>query len=54
MASVIVEGAPPRARAGRSPFYVGISLLIVAVVLAGFAPSFYKMATATQQVMKRR
>ena len=48
MASVIVEGAPPRARAGRSPFYVGMSLLIVAVVFAGFGPSFYKMATATQ------
>ena len=44
MASVIIEGVPPRARAARSPFYVGVSLLIVAIVLAGFAPSFYLMA----------
>jgi hypothetical protein len=44
MASVIVEGVPPRARAARSPFYVGVSLLVVATVLAGFAPSFYAIA----------
>jgi hypothetical protein len=44
MASVIVESVPPRAGAGRSPFYVGVSLLVVATVLAGFAPSFYAIA----------
>lgn len=44
MASVIVEGSALRAHAGRSPFYVGVSLLIVAVVLAGFAPSFILIA----------
>ena len=44
MASVIVEGVPPRARAARSPFYVGASLYVVATVLAGFAPSFYLIA----------
>jgi len=44
MASVIVESVPPRARAARSPFYVGVSLLVVATVLAGFAPSFYAIA----------
>jgi hypothetical protein len=45
MASVIVEGASPRARAARSPFYVAVSLLIVATVVAGFAPSFIRIAT---------
>src|SRR5262245_52575400 len=44
MASVIVESVPPRARAARSPFYVGIALLVVVTVLAGFAPSFYAIA----------
>jgi hypothetical protein len=44
MASVIVEGVPPQARAARSPFYVAVSLLVVATVLAGFAPSFYAIA----------
>jgi hypothetical protein len=44
MASVIVEGVPPRSRAARSPFYVGVSLYVVATVLAGFAPSFYLIA----------
>jgi hypothetical protein len=43
MASVI-EGFPPRARAARSPFYVGASLYVVATVLAGFAPSLYLIA----------
>jgi hypothetical protein len=38
MASVIVETAPPRSRA-RSRFYVGIAILITAIVFAGFAPS---------------
>ena len=44
MASVIVEDVPPRARAARSPFYVGVSLLVVVTVLVGFAPSFYAIA----------
>ena len=44
MASVIVDSVPPRARSARSPFYVGVSLLVVVTVLAGFAPSFYLMA----------
>ena len=44
MASVIVETVPQRARAARSPFYVGASLYVVATVLAGFAPSFYLIA----------
>jgi hypothetical protein len=44
MASVIVDGVPPRARSARSPFYVGVSLLVVVTVLAGFAPSFYLIA----------
>jgi hypothetical protein len=48
MASVIVEGGVPRARAARSPFYVAVSLLIVAIVLAGFGPSFYRIAVTTQ------
>ena len=48
MASVIVDGAPRRARAARGPFYVGVSLLIVATVLAGFGPSFIRIATDGQ------
>jgi hypothetical protein len=48
MASVIVDGAPRRARAARGPFYVAISLLIVATVLAGFTPSFVRIATDGQ------
>jgi len=44
MASVMIDGPVPRARAARSPFYVGVSLLIVAIVLAGFAPSFILIA----------
>ena len=48
MASVIIEGAPRRARAARGPFYVVASLLIVAVVLAGFGPSFIQIATGSQ------
>ncbi|HEY5551710.1 MAG TPA: hypothetical protein VIK52_07470 [Opitutaceae bacterium] len=47
MATVIIEGAPSRARSARS-FYVGVSLLIVAIVLAGFAPSFFGMAVLGQ------
>jgi hypothetical protein len=44
IASVILEGAPPRARpARRRFFYIGVSLLITAIVLGGFGPSFYDM-----------
>jgi hypothetical protein len=48
MATVILEGALPHRRSARSPFYVGVSLLIVAIVLAGFAPSFIRMAVDAQ------
>lgn len=48
MATVIVDGAPAGARSARGPFYVGVSLLIVATVLAGFAPSFIRIATDDQ------
>jgi hypothetical protein len=41
MATVLIEGAPPRARPARRKFYVGISLLITAIVIAGFAPQLY-------------
>ena len=41
MATVLIEGAPPRARQARTKFYVGISLLITAIVIAGFAPQLY-------------
>ena len=41
MATVLIEGAPPRARRARTKFYVGISLLITAIVIAGFAPQLY-------------
>src|SRR5262245_44455772 len=44
MATVLIENSLPRARTKRSGFYVGISLLIVAIVLAGFTPSFVNMA----------
>lgn len=44
MATVIVEGSVPRSRRAPKRFYVGIALLIVAIVLAGFAPSFINMA----------
>ena len=44
MATVLIENSLPRARTRRSGFYVGISLLIVAIVLAGFMPSFVNMA----------
>ena len=44
MASVIVDSVPQRARAARSPFYVGVALLVIVTVLAGFAPSFYSIA----------
>jgi hypothetical protein len=41
MASILIEGTPRRAP-GRTGFYVGASLLITAIVFAGFAPSFYR------------
>jgi hypothetical protein len=44
MATVVVEGSLPRSRTRRKRFYVLASLLIVAVVLAGFGPSFVNMA----------
>jgi len=44
MASVIAEHTSSRSRAARSYFYVGVSVLIVATVAAGFAPSFYLIA----------
>ena len=44
MATILVEGSLPRSRKTRKGFYVGVSLLIVAIVLAGFAPSFVNMA----------
>ena len=44
MATVLVDGSLPRSRTRRKGFYVGVSLLIVAIVLAGFAPSFINMA----------
>jgi len=45
MATVVVEGSLLRSRAkSRTGFYVGASLLIVAIVLAGFGPSFFNMA----------
>lgn len=45
MATALVAGSIPRTRtAARSTFYVAAALLIVAIVLAGFAPSFADMA----------
>ncbi len=44
MATVLVDGSLPRSRSTRKRFYVGIAFLIVAIVLAGFAPSFINMA----------
>ena len=41
MATVIAAGARPKARATRSKLYVGVALMITAIVLAGFSPSFY-------------
>ncbi|HET7130677.1 MAG TPA: hypothetical protein VFJ95_00460 [Gammaproteobacteria bacterium] len=41
MASVIAAGARPRARPARSKLYVGVALLIAAIVFVGFSPSFY-------------
>src|SRR5690349_19547462 len=41
MATVIAAGARPKARAGRTKVYVGLALMITAIVFAGFSPSFY-------------
>ena len=41
MATVIAESAPPRARTARSRIYVGLALLIAAIVAAGFGRSFF-------------
>jgi hypothetical protein len=41
MATVVADGARPRVRAARSKLYVGLALLITAIVFAGFARSFY-------------
>lgn len=41
MATVIAAGARPRARPRRSKLYVGVALLISAIVFVGFSPSFY-------------
>jgi hypothetical protein len=41
MASGIAAGARPRARPARSKLYVGVALLIAAIVFVGFSPSFY-------------
>jgi hypothetical protein len=41
MATVVADGARPRVRAARSKLYVGLALLITAIVVAGFARSFY-------------
>ena len=42
--ATVVGDFLPQARAKRRGFYVGVSLLIVAIVLAGFMPSFVNMA----------
>jgi hypothetical protein len=41
MATVIAEGARPTARAARSGLYVGLAIMIAAIVAAGFSRSFY-------------
>jgi len=41
MASLIAEDAPPQARAARSRIYVGLAVLICAIVAAGFGRSFF-------------
>ncbi len=45
-AAVIIEDAAPRARLGRSKFYVGVALLITLIVFTGFSPSFYGTVVA--------
>lgn len=46
MATVIVDGAPSRTRAARSKIYVGVALLITAIVFTGFSRSFYGTVVA--------
>ncbi|HEX5049985.1 MAG TPA: hypothetical protein VFX89_22920, partial [Gammaproteobacteria bacterium] len=41
MATVIAAGARPKARVGRTKLYMGLALMITAIVFAGFSPSFY-------------
>src|SRR5882672_1234138 len=41
MATVIAADARPKARAGRTKVYMGLALMIAAIVFAGFSPSFY-------------
>ena len=41
MATVIAADTRPKARTGRSKIYVGLALMITAIVFAGFSPSFY-------------
>jgi len=42
--AVIAEGGPARAPRRRRRFYVGLSLLLAAIVVLGFAPSFFAIA----------
>jgi hypothetical protein len=39
--ATVTEDVRPRARAARSKFYVGLALMICAIVLVGFSRSFY-------------
>ena len=39
--AVVTEDARPRARAARGKIYVGLALMIAAIVLVGFSRSFY-------------
>jgi len=39
--ATVIEDARPRARAARSKIYVGLALMIAAIVLVGFSRSFY-------------
>jgi hypothetical protein len=37
----VIEDAQPRARAARNKIYVGLALMIAAIVFVGFSRSFY-------------
>jgi len=39
--AIVIEDARPRARAARSKIYVGLALMIAAIVFVGFSRSFY-------------
>jgi hypothetical protein len=39
--ATVIEDARPRARTGRSKIYVGLALMIAAIVFVGFSRSFY-------------